>query len=1131
MASDLHNKPKFYSYFKDSHDCKVRLRLHGNPSSNKQQNVPPKTYLGKINKIPPVPSKSPVEAKSGATPPLKENGEKAQLLVGPQSSVGVIPGLPPPALKENGVKAQFVMGPQSSVGVISGLSPPTLKGNDDIIPFKTITKVHVATSTVDPAMPQTVKGTNGVVPFVTKKVPVVSYKSPIHVKPGMPPPVQGSGEMIPFLVASNPAVEVKPGTSVPLKGGGEMIPLVAVSKSSEVKSQVAPPPNQGNMVPYMMTSSVDGKSGIPSPMTDVWIRKGSIGTISKVSPMGASKSIFLPVHVLNSHAQKPLPQMQLVPSQVQNPHPQVQLLNSQVEKRSPQLQSSQSQVQLLASKAKVKKPNPQAQLLTSQAQTSVPQMVTTSQKYIVAPSSTQFLGPTQVLTTSHSQLIAAPTVVSSVNGNVATVLRTVASPRIVTTSAQQIGSGLNSLPKVITGRLKPVQIIMHDVIDRAPTNIPLVDLKDEELYGSEDKFPKIFQCAECNLHFSNKKELERHEDNHLGEVNYICDQCGKEFSTKRSLEDHLKVHASEKKFECDVCHKRFDYRDNLIFHMRIHGDVKNISIKCPICQKKFGNKSMRDNHLKRHTVEERNKHKIVNSETTQASSPEKKETSFDCDVCDKTFSDKVALENHKVVHIKFDRGPKLEVKKKAATVEETTTSTTTFQCRSCLTVFNSDQSLRNHASTCGKALTDTIVCAFCKKHYGIFKQSKDDGSQGMKFICEPCCTFLAQKSQVSGFTPRLENRFICNKCDRCFSNELQLREHLRSHLPGKPVRCDLCSRNFESLSALQIHRAARHTKRAPLVSQTSLKIGFVTNVHNSKTVETASKSPPAVASSVRRFRGRRRKKRKRIERSKARNRQERLRYEMRNKEKVLERPTESQVPRKRARYDFGKVADKGSSTEDADESISEADEGKTNSYEDEDGEYDSDLALGVPYEEDDDDDDDDFIEPHLNVPPSDDDDDNGDDEDVGDDNDEDLFNKEAMKDLEVTIKQEPIDHDENKTKVMENCTVFNAVPSKGKVSATALFIPDRVIKEEKPDDYEELDVQIKQEKETMEEMVIKEENVTIKEENLFSQEENDLDSLQFPIKEEKLDESELPMEEEFEFTPFGGCVKEEPLGL
>ncbi|XP_066945475.1 uncharacterized protein [Macrobrachium rosenbergii] len=1236
MTSDL-SKPKFFSYVEDAgHDCKVRLLLHGNPSANKQQNGPPKTYVGKIRKIPIVPVNSPVDVKSGTAPPVKGSGERPQLVMGPRSSVGVISGLPPPsalkgsgervqrvlgprssvgiisglpppssmkgsgeraqlvmgprssvgilsgfpppsAMKVSGERAQIVMGPRSSVSVISGLLPPSaLKGSGDLVPvvmpqkppfdvqprffpringefekvpMKTVTKTSVATSTspddIQPEVPPTVKGTNGVVPIVTKKLPVVSYKSPVHVKPGVPPPVKGGGRVIPMAVKA--PVDVKPGVPVAVRGGGETIPLVTTSKPSDVKSGVPPPPYKaGEMVPYVTTSAASGdvKSGTPTPVTDVWIRKSSIA-VSKVSPVGSSSPIFVPVHVISSQAQKPLPQMQLVTSQVQNPHPQVQILNSQVENHPPQLQlkgtqgqkhpsqlqllSTQVQkpyapVQILASKAQVQNPNSQAQLLTSQAQVSVPQMVTTSQKYIMAPSSQQLLGPTQVLTTTHSQLIAAPTVVSSIGGNVTTVLRTVASPQIVTTSAQKVGSGLNSIPKIITGRLKPVQIIMHDVIDRTPKNIPIVDLKDEEPRDSEDKVPKTFQCAECSLHFSSKKELERHEDNHLGEVNYICDQCGKEFSTKRSLEDHLKFHASEKKFECDVCHKRFDYRDNLIFHMRIHGEVKNISIKCPICQKKFGNKSMRDIHMKKHSVEERNKHKICNNETTQASSPEKKETVFGCDVCDKTFPDKVALENHKVVHIKFERGPKLEVKKKPATVEATISP---HECRSCLTVFNSDQSLRTHTATCGKVLTDTIVCAFCKKHYGIFKQSKDDGSQGMKFICEPCCTFLAQKSQVSGFTPRLENRFICNKCDKCFSNEVQLREHLRSHMPGKPVRCDLCSKNFGSLRALQVHRAARHAKKGALVSQTSHKIGFVANLPNSKTGETLTNSPLGVASSVRRFSGRRRKKRKRIERSKARNRKERLEYERRTKQKMLERSTESQVPHKRPRYDFEEVVDKGSSTEDADESISEAEEGKANSYEDDDEEYDSDLALGVPYEEDDDDDDDDFLETDLNVPLSDDDEE----EEEDDDDDADFLDKEDLKNLEVTIKQEPVDNDENKTKVMENCTVFNAVPSKGKVSATALVIPDRVIKEEKPDEYEELDVQIKQEKETLEEMAIKEENVTIKEENLFAGEENDLESLQFPIKEEKVDESELVVEEEFEFTPFGGPLKEEPLGL
>ncbi|XP_068216067.1 uncharacterized protein [Palaemon carinicauda] len=1107
MASDL-DKKTYFSYLPTGPGGKIRLLVHDSAPGSEDRNSTPKTFIGKVTKVP-VSSAESVGVIRSMAPPLKGIGETTQLVMGTKSTVGVLSGLPLPGLSGGKDSIPFVMVSKASGDVKTG-TPLPVNGNG-AIPFVMVSKASTNVlsrplpvigkmeKVEDPTygfLPRPKRGRpRGSKARVVTPYPLVS-KTPNDGKSEIPWEMRGNGENVLYAVPSKAPVDVKPGNPLPLK-------------TDEV-------------YPFVMTSQPpDGISGVVPSMKDVlWKGKSSTVSISKVSTVGSSQSVFVPVHVISSPSQNPVQQMQLTNSLVRHPYPQMQLVDTQVQKSPPQVQvlksrvgnpPSQTQLQgvhVQNSSAQIKflstqVQKPHTQLLTTQAPMPVPRIAPASQRYIVGHSPHQILGQ-HVLTTAQSPLVMAPSAASSGN-DVTTVVRTLVSPHVVAATSQYPGVGSKpSLPKVITGRIKPIQIITKGVVDTPLEDIPIVDLKEEESLDKYDKCTKPFQCSECGLLCADEKALEQHENNHLGEVNYICDQCGKEFSTKSSFEEHLKLHATEKKFECDVCHKKFDYRDNLIFHMRIHGGIKSFSAKCPICQKKFGNKSMRDSHLKNHTVEELRQYKQANSEIVP---PPKNDVSYQCDVCSKAFPDKVSLENHKVVHIKYKRGPKLELKRKAIL------EGVKHSCEHCKKSFNSTQSLKSHLDVCEeKNKSNSVACAFCKKHYGVINQSKDDGSQGMKFICEPCCTFLAQKSQVSGFTPRLENRFICNKCDRCFESEAQLRDHLKSH---KPVRCFLCNKNFPSFSALQEHKVSQHGQ------------GRVKHLRGRRSLATKSNSP--ISGDRAGAKLKRRKKRKRIERSKSRNRIERMQYEQKLEEKrmvMMEAAENFEVPYKKARFQVD-----GGNISSAEEVMYSGDERKVGSFgEDEDSDdYDSDPNLGVPAEEDDDDDDDDFLESnqHTNVV---DDDDNFDDEDFDDDDeDEDLglFNKKCMKNLEVTIKQEPDDNEDNKAKVMGNFTVFNALPSKVKVNATPSLIPENEIKQEKPDDYEELDVQIKQEKEFMEEATVKEENVMIKEENTFMEEEILEESLLFPIKEEKLDESDLLVEDEYEFTPFGNPVKEE----
>ncbi|KAK7081070.1 hypothetical protein SK128_002169 [Halocaridina rubra] len=308
-------------------------------------------------------------------------------------------------------------------------------------------------------------------------------------------------------------------------------------------------------------------------------------------------------------------------------------------------------------------------------------------------------------------------------------------------------------------------------------------------------------CPECHTKFDTSEECALHEKEHEKESNYICDQCGDSFGIKKTLIAHLQKHKVEKKFECDKCHKKFDYRDNLLYHMRIHRDME--SHECGVCKEKFRSIFLLEEHKKKHMIAVQDKNnsqrvyllpvgKGMKGEVFATPITDKPIVPvFACDVCNKKFADKPSLETHKVIHIKHPRGPKMMIRKKGLQPQQL--SSQLYICPKCSSRFHNKKSRNAHMAECKVVKSGPHVrCAFCKKMYPNSSVVKNDSPDNMKFICESCCTFLAQKSQVSGFTPRLENRFICNKCDKCFSSEEELRRHIHTHVSEFYYTCYKC---------------------------------------------------------------------------------------------------------------------------------------------------------------------------------------------------------------------------------------------------------------------------------------------------------------------------------------------------
>uniref|UniRef100_A0A8C5UK02 Sal-like protein 4 n=1 Tax=Microcebus murinus TaxID=30608 RepID=A0A8C5UK02_MICMU len=81
-----------------------------------------------------------------------------------------------------------------------------------------------------------------------------------------------------------------------------------------------------------------------------------------------------------------------------------------------------------------------------------------------------------------------------------------------------------------------------------------------------------------------------------------CLICHRVLSCQSSLKMHYRTHTGERPFQCKICGRAFSTKGNLKTHLGVHRT--NTSVKtqhsCPICQKKFTNAVMLQQHIRMH---------------------------------------------------------------------------------------------------------------------------------------------------------------------------------------------------------------------------------------------------------------------------------------------------------------------------------------------------------------------------------------------------------------------------------------------------------------------------------------------------------------------------------------------------
>ncbi|KAA0710228.1 Sal-like protein 3 MSal [Triplophysa tibetana] len=100
---------------------------------------------------------------------------------------------------------------------------------------------------------------------------------------------------------------------------------------------------------------------------------------------------------------------------------------------------------------------------------------------------------------------------------------------------------------------------------------------------------------------SKLQQLVENIDKQMTEPNQ-CVICHRVLSCQSALKMHYRIHTGERPFKCKVCGRAFTTKGNLKTHVGVHRSKPPLRIQhsCPICQKKFTNAVVLQQHIRMH---------------------------------------------------------------------------------------------------------------------------------------------------------------------------------------------------------------------------------------------------------------------------------------------------------------------------------------------------------------------------------------------------------------------------------------------------------------------------------------------------------------------------------------------------
>ena len=294
--------------------------------------------------------------------------------------------------------------------------------------------------------------------------------------------------------------------------------------------------------------------------------------------------------------------------------------------------------------------------------------------------------------------------------------------------------------------------------------------KDQISVKGTGNLQNPFKCVTCEMTFTRRYNLSRHEKTHLAEkkveceicnkklsINYLvkheknhfakeeqnlveCDICGEKF-TILSLEMHVRnIHKNDSHtFNCEICGRKYTRHASLREHIDVHHRAETPKFTCAKCGESFNRQSTKWRHEKSHLDYRPFECKICLKRFLQPKCLKyherrhSNERPFECTICTKKFKTKSSLKNHNLTH----------------------TEEKPFHCNICLERFKAPHYLRIHKLTHNKPINK---CSYCDKSFVLKSVLKEH-----------------MRSHTD------QKNFKCTECNRSFLRNWMLNRHLKSH--------------------------------------------------------------------------------------------------------------------------------------------------------------------------------------------------------------------------------------------------------------------------------------------------------------------------------------------------------------
>ena len=125
--------------------------------------------------------------------------------------------------------------------------------------------------------------------------------------------------------------------------------------------------------------------------------------------------------------------------------------------------------------------------------------------------------------------------------------------------------------------------------------------------GKPDTPPSLANLAEAGMRASETSKLQQLVENIEQKITdpNQCVICHRVLSCKSSLQLHYRTHTGERPYRCKICGRSFTTKGNLKTHYAVHRSKGPIRIlhDCPICEKRFSNPLVLQQHLRLHAAE------------------------------------------------------------------------------------------------------------------------------------------------------------------------------------------------------------------------------------------------------------------------------------------------------------------------------------------------------------------------------------------------------------------------------------------------------------------------------------------------------------------------------------------------